>query len=133
MHWRQKLNDNLMGNDGPYYLVKKLGLKLKVFIIRLLRVLEVCIESSMLKLRYLLMVVLFFSESLIPVQKGIRQGAITSPPLYNNSVLEAQSHTVTSCIYRGIEVSVLNYAHDVLNISPSVLSIEENYNILSAD
>ena len=70
------------------------------------------------------------SEIMIPVRKGIRQASITSPPLYNNGVLEAQSYTISSCIYRGLDVSVLNYANDVINISRSVPPIEENFNIL---
>ena len=29
-------------------------------------------------------------DGAIPVRKGIRQGAITSPPLFNNSVIDTQ-------------------------------------------
>ena len=33
---------------------------------------------------------LTLSSSLIPVEKGIRQGALTSPPLFNNSIILSQ-------------------------------------------
>jgi len=72
-----------------------------------------------------------FFLSMIPVREKIRQGSITSPALYNNSVLEAQSQTITICIYRRLHGLVLNYADDVLNSSHSMPPIEKTFNILN--
>ena len=72
------------------------------------------------------MTVYFFSKSLIPVRKGIRQGAITVSTHNNNNILEVHSPAVTGCIYRGLHVLVLNYALVVLNFSCSLHPIEEN-------
>lgn len=66
----------------------------------------------------------------IPVRKGIRQGAISSPRLYNNSVLEAQKLVQMSCIFRGLDVTLLNYADDIFNLSRCLSRIEENFQIL---
>ena len=71
------------------------------------------------------------STVVIPVRKGIRQGSITSPPLYNNSIIVPQESAKTCCIYLGIDVSLINYADDILNASRSVSRVEDNYNILS--
>jgi exonuclease III len=70
------------------------------------------------------------SKCVIRVWKGIRQGGISSPPLYNNSVLEAQKKVRTTFIYRGLDMSLLNYADDILNLSRTVSGIEENFDIL---
>jgi hypothetical protein len=40
----------------------------------------------------------------IPVKKGIKQGTISSPKLFINSISEAQFKVTTSCILRGIDV-----------------------------
>ncbi|XP_065574920.1 uncharacterized protein LOC136036545 [Artemia franciscana] len=41
----------------------------------------------------------------IPVKKGIRQGAITSPPLYNNSITDSQTRVMTSFNFLWIELA----------------------------
>ena len=71
------------------------------------------------------------SDFLIPVRKGIRQGALSSPPLYNNSIIEAQKTVKTCFIFRGIDLSLVNYADDILNLSRSVSGIESNFRVLS--
>ena len=43
----------------------------------------------------------------------------SSPPLYNNSVRESQKDVEMSFTFRGIDISLLNYADDVLNLSRS--------------
>ena len=43
----------------------------------------------------------------IPVKKGVRQGSLLSPSLYNNSVLNAQACVNVSCISKNINVSLL--------------------------
>ena len=67
----------------------------------------------------------------IRVWKGIRQGGVSSPPLYNNSVVEAQKKVITSFIFRSLDLSFANYADDVLNLSRTYAGIEENFDILS--
>ena len=66
-------------------------------------------------------------DGAIPVHKGIRQGAITSPPLFNNSVIDAQKKVEISYIFRGLGLSPLNYADDTLNLSRTLNLIEKNF------
>jgi len=56
-------------------------------------------------------------SELFNVIKGFRQGGLTSPGLINNSVIPAQSSIESTCIYRGLDVSLLTYADDILNLS----------------
>ena len=49
-------------------------------------------------------------ESDIPVKKGIRQGVVNSPDLFNTSVIEAHYKAPTTCILYGIDVSLISYA-----------------------
>ena len=46
----------------------------------------------------------------IPVRKGVRQGSVVSPTLYNSSILPAQAQVATSCVSKGIDVSLMTYA-----------------------
>ena len=69
----------------------------------------------------------------IPVKKGIRQGAVTSPPLFNNTVIVPQQKVLTTCIFNGIDVSLANYADDILDISRTAFGIEENFGILDRE
>ena len=66
----------------------------------------------------------------ILVKKGTRQGAITSPTLFNNSVLEAQAKCLPSCILGRIDMSLICYADDILNLSRTIQRIEQNFKIL---
>ena len=70
------------------------------------------------------------SKTIFRIWKGIRQGGVSSPPFYNKSVLEAQKKVQTSFIFRGLDLSLLNYADDVLNLSRTISDIEENFEIL---
>ena len=45
--------------------------------------------------------------------------------------MEAQKKVVTSFIFRGLDLSLANYADDVLNLSRTYAGIEENIDILS--
>ena len=74
---------------------------------------------------------LVLSSQIVQVKKGIRQGAISSPLLYNNSIIEAQKYVKPSFIFRGVDITLLNYADDILNISRSLTRIEENFDILN--
>ena len=67
----------------------------------------------------------------VPVRKGIRQGAISSPLLYNISVLESQDLVKISFIFPGMEFSLLNYADYILNTSRCFSRIQENFDTLS--
>ena len=69
----------------------------------------------------------------IPVRRGVRQGALTSPIVFNNCILDAQSQAVSSCILEGIDVSLIAYADDVFNPSRTVLAFEKNFSILSRE
>ena len=61
------------------------------------------------------------------VNIGIKQGAITSPTIYNNATLRAQGDLSPCCILNGVSVSVLCYADDVLNLSRAVFSLEKSF------
>ena len=54
---------------------------------------------------------------LFNILKGVRQGGLTVPALFNNSVSAAQCSVVCTCIYGGIDVSLSTYADDILNLS----------------
>ena len=71
------------------------------------------------------------SAVVVSVEKGIRQGAVSSPPLYNNSVIESQNDVEMRFVFRGIDISLLNYADDILNLSRSFGMIEKNFDVLS--
>lgn len=76
---------------------------------------------------------LTLSSSLIPVEKGIRQGALTSPPLFNNSIISSQEPVQSTCIFRGLNVSLIDYADDILNASRTLIGIEETFRVLSKE
>ena len=67
----------------------------------------------------------------VPMRKGIRQGTISSPLLYNNSVPKSQNSVKISFIFRGMDLSLLNYTDDILNTSRCLSRIVENFGILS--
>lgn len=66
----------------------------------------------------------------ISVHKGIKQGAITSPTLYNNSVNDAQQVISPSYICKHIDLSLLGFADDLLNLSRLLSSLENNFSRL---
>ena len=66
----------------------------------------------------------------VPVKKGARQGSLLSPSLYNNSVLNAQACVNISFISKNINVSLLTYADDLLNLSRSIRGLQLNFSIL---
>jgi hypothetical protein len=67
----------------------------------------------------------------IPIHIGVKQGAITSPTIHNNATLPAQCQLSSCCIYKGIELSILCYADDVLKTTSGLekcfREISENY------
>lgn len=65
----------------------------------------------------------------VPVRKGARQGAPTSAPAFNNSVLPAQENYQITCVLDGIDLSLLCYADDILNMSRNIGGIECNFAI----
>ena len=67
----------------------------------------------------------------VPVRKGVRQGSVVSPTLYNNSVLPAQAQVATSCVSKGIDVSLITYADDLLNLNRSADRLSKNFDVLS--
>ena len=48
-------------------------------------------------------------------------------------MLEAQKKVQTSFIFRGLDLSFLNYADDVLNLSWTISGIEENFEVLCTE
>ena len=56
------------------------------------------------------------TSMVVPVKKGVRQGSLLSPNLYNNSILNAQACVNVSCISKNINVSLLTYADDLKSV-----------------
>lgn len=50
---------------------------------------------------------------MLPVKKGVRQGALTSPTAFNNSIVKPQSNALTICILLGIDISLIGYVDGV--------------------
>ena len=74
------------------------------------------------------------TESIVvPVCKGVRQGSVVSPTLYNNSVLPAQTQVATSCVSKGIDVSLMAYADDQHNLNRSANRLSKNFEVLSRE
>jgi len=71
------------------------------------------------------------SKTMIRTWKGIMQGGVSSPPFYNNSVLEAQKGIQTSFIFRGFDLSPLNYADNVLTSVGPFLVLREILRFIS--
>ena len=69
-------------------------------------------------------------KRLIPVLKGARQGAVSSPNFFNNYVLEAQDQCPCSLILASTNLSFVCYADDILNLSRTLLRISEIFAIL---
>ena len=69
----------------------------------------------------------------VPVRKWVRQGSVVSPTLYNNSVLPAQAEVATSCVSKGIDVSLMAYADDLLNLNRSADRLSKNFDVLSRE
>lgn len=67
------------------------------------------------------------------VKKGIKQGAVSSPDLFNNSISTAQSKVAPCCIFKGIDVSLVGFADDLLNFSRILSSLESNFKILEME
>ena len=91
----------------------------------------ICIINFLSDLKCLLEVDKLFCVAQYHGRKGIQQGAISSPLLYNNSVLESQKPVKTSFLFRGMDLSMLNYADDILNTSRCLSRIKANFDILS--
>lgn len=74
----------------------------------------------------------FPSKEMLSVKKGVRQGGKTSPSLFNNAIIEAQQVIKPSCFFRGINLSLLNFADDILHVSRSISLFQQNYDSLAA-
>ena len=55
------------------------------------------------------------NNPVVPVKKGARQGAITSPTAFNNTIIRGQERCKTTCVLRCIDVSLISYADDIFN------------------
>ena len=69
----------------------------------------------------------------VNVEKGTRQGAVSSPSLFNNGVLDAQSAVPTSFIFAGLDLSLVCYADDILNVSRTIQRISEIFATLQSE
>ena len=72
-------------------------------------------------------------EKLIPVLKGARQGAVSSPHLFNNYVLQAQDKCPTSCILSSIDTCLVCYANNVLNLSRTLQKASDIFEKLKTE
>lgn len=70
---------------------------------------------------------------LVPVKKGARQGAVTSPDLFNNCVLDAQDQCPSSLILSSANLSLVCYADDILNLSRTLQRAIDIFEILEAE
>jgi len=70
---------------------------------------------------------------LLPVKKGVRQGAISSPTAFNNSIVKPQSKSLMTYILRGVDLSLIGYADDVLNLSRFLQGLEDNFTRLQQE
>ena len=56
-------------------------------------------------------------SQLFPILKGVRQGAPTSPVLFNNCVTGAQDKLNCTFIFKGVDLSLVAFVDDLLNLS----------------
>ncbi|XP_065565830.1 uncharacterized protein LOC136030690 [Artemia franciscana] len=74
----------------------------------------------------------FPSKEMLSVKKGKRQGGKTSASLFNNTIIKTQQVIKLSCFFHGINLSLLNFAEDILHVSCSISLFQQNYNSLAA-
>ena len=89
-----------------------------------------CIVKCLLYMYHHLKAKLKGGSFLFDILKGVRQGGLTSPSLFNNSVLNAQNSVKFSCIHRGFNLSLITFADDVLNLSRTFSGCENAFNQL---
>ena len=65
------------------------------------------------------------TDGYIPIHIGVKQGAITSPLVYNNATLPVQCQLSSCCIYKGTDLSILCYADEVFNISRTISRLKK--------
>ena len=63
----------------------------------------------------------------IPIHIGSKQGAVTSPTVYNNATLPAQSQLCSCCIYKGTDLLILCYADNIFDISRTTSKLEKYF------
>ena len=89
-----------------------------------------CIVKCLLYMYHHLKAKLKGGSSLFDILKGVRQGGLTSPSLFNNSVLNAQKSFNFSCIHHGFNLSLITFADDVLNLSCTFSGCKNAFNQL---
>ena len=67
------------------------------------------------------------NNPVLPINKGVRQGALTSPTTFNNSIVKLQSKSNLTYMLKRIDLSIISYADDVLNLSHLLCSLGENF------
>ena len=55
------------------------------------------------------------------------------PALYNNGVVAPQKKARTSFVFKCLNLSIFDCADNILNLSRAVLSVEENFSVLSRE
>ena len=73
------------------------------------------------------------TKIITPVRRGVRQSALIFPIAFSNCILDAQFQAVSSCILKGIDLSLIAYANNVFNHSRMVLEFEKKISILSRE
>ena len=48
-------------------------------------------------------------------------------------MIATQKKARISLVFKGLDLSIFNYADDILNLSRTVLSVEENFSVLSRE
>ena len=75
------------------------------------------------------------SSNYMFIEKGVRQGGILSPFLFNfyiNSIIEEVLSTEVGCMIGMTRCNILAYADDVVLLAPSVSHMESLYTTLSS-
>ena len=72
-------------------------------------------------------------SQLFPILKGVRQGALTSPVLFNNCVTGAQDKLNCIFIFKGVDLSLVTFADDLLNLSCTFQGCSSTFEFLQEE
>ena len=69
----------------------------------------------------------------VNIEEGTRLCAVSSPSLFNNGVLDVQSAFYTYFIFAGLDVSLVCYADDIINLSRIIQHINDIFVTLQSE
>ena len=72
-------------------------------------------------------------SAVVLVCKRVRQGSVVSPSFYNDSVLPAQARVAMSCVSNGIDVSLVMYVDDLVDLNRSTYRLSKNLYVLNME